>query len=337
MGTMTYIEWCDHTWNPWRGCEHDSPGCDHCYAELLSLRNPAVLGEWGPDGLRVVAAEDYWRLPIRWDREAAAAGVRRRVFALSLGDWLEARPELHAPRLRMLDTIRRTPNLDYLLVTKRPQNWRSLVGLSIAQVPGSCAGYDETIAWVADWLCGKAPANVWAIASVEDRERAERRVPDLLEIPAVVRGLSMEPLLGHVDLGQLRCGHRFDREGATYYDALKGYSWWGGTGDFGIHGPAISWVIVGGESGPHARPMHPYWARSIRDQCVSAGVPFFFKQWGEWNPLGKTGGLDPDHWYPGRDPKVNHEFPTGQHTYRVGKKAAGRLLDGREWSEFPQR
>lgn len=315
MGTDSKIEWTHHTWNPWRGCEHvimgedgaelpylDSErlpsGCDHCYAEALSLRNPAVLGTWGPRGRRAVAAEAYWNLPIKWDREAKAAGERRRVFALSLGDWLEDRPELEEPRARMAAVIQATPNLDYLLLTKRPENAQELAS--------------EAFGW--DVRKHGMPPNVWPGASVEHQAAAELRIPRLLKIPSAVHFLSVEPLLGPVDL--LRWVHPW--------------------------GSAIKWVIVGGESGPHARPMHPNWARSIREQCRDAGVAFFFKQWGEWAPTADVGFGD--------SPRVEtHVFgveqnietfggavPLGIEMRRVGKKAAGRELDGREWNEVPR-
>jgi protein gp37 len=205
----------------------------------------------------------------------------------------------------MLDTIRRTPHLDWLLVTKRPQNWRTLVGAAIAQVPGHCDRWDETIGWVADWICGEPPANVWVLTSVENQECAARRIPAVLEIPAVVHGLSCEPLLGWVDL-------------SPWIDRLD-------------------WVIAGGESGPDARPSHPGQFRSLRDQCQEARVPFFFKQWGEYTPRSPmvplAGGKEVPRALVG-DPE-SEDVTDEVVVYRVGKKSAGRVLDGREWSEFP--
>src|SRR5262249_10541241 len=115
----TRIAWTHHTLNPWRGCTKVSPGCTHCYAAELAKRNPAVLGRWGPGGPRVIASEAQWRNPLKWDRKAKAAGKRPRVFCASLADIFEARPELESPRARLFDLIAATPNLDWLLLTKR--------------------------------------------------------------------------------------------------------------------------------------------------------------------------------------------------------------------------
>lgn len=193
------------------------------------------------------------------------ANRRPRVFCASLADWLD--DEVPIEWLAdLLDLIRRTPNLDWLLLTKRPQNWRARVGDArrfcnrgdLGDEPG------KTWAWLSDWVDnGKPPANVWIGTSVEDQTRYDERIGHLCEIPALVRFLSMEPLLRGVDL--------------DLYGNLPGermLRW---------HRPVKSmlhWVIVGGESGPHARPMHIEWARSLRDQCKAAGVAFFMKQIG---------------------------------------------------------
>lgn len=189
MGVDTKIQWCHHTFNGWRGCEHDSPGCDNCYAEILSLRNPKVLGEWGPDGRRAIAAGPYWDLPRKWDRAAKQAGERRRVFCLSLGDLFEDRPELAEPRKRIFATIERTPNLDWLLLTKRPQNLERLID------PIESAHYPD-VALRTTWPL----PNLWLGVSCENREHGLPRVECLREIPAYLRFLSVEPLLE--DLGQ---------------------------------------------------------------------------------------------------------------------------------------
>jgi protein gp37 len=319
MAENTAIEWCHATFNPWR-CTKVSPGCAHCYAETLSKRNPATLGIWGDGGTRVVAAESYWRQPLKWDRQAALAYqswqyaiqtarseydwvdayVRPRVFCASLADVFEDRPELVAPRERLFKLITDTPNLDWLLLTKRPENVLRLTHAAWCKpVPGHVSQNEG------DGRHWHWPRNVWLGVSVEDQQR-KARVDVLRQIPATVRFLSVEPLLediGAIDLS-------------------------------GIH-----WMIVGGESGPGARPMHPMWVRSLRDQCQAAGVPFFFKQWGEYAPLGPVSGLDPDHHYPGRDKRVSvrsgvpMDEPTSM--FRVGKKVAGRVLDGKVWDEFP--
>lgn len=293
-----------------------SPGCTNCYAETLSHRNPKVLGEWGPKGVRVVASESAWREPLKWDRAAKATGERHRVFCASLADVFEDRPELVEPRTRLFELIWATPNLDWLLLTKRPETWRKVMRDTIDSIPRRGSGR-TALRWnLLDWLqegqpSGKPhPSNVWLGVSVEDQARADERIPLLLQIPAAARFLSVEPLLGPVS---------FDLSG-------------------------IDWVIVGGESGHDARPMHPDWARSIRDQCVAVGVPFFFKQWGEWLPVSRP--MDADEVVRARNtyPRGRWLEPDGAAVHRtwdcvmvdrVGKRAAGRLLDGRTWDEIP--
>jgi protein gp37 len=232
MGAETKIEWCDHTFNCWRGCTKIGPGCINCYAETLSHRNPGVLGVWGDKGTRVVASESAWREPLKWDRAAKATGERRRVFCASLADVFEDREELLEPRERLFELIWDTPNLDWLLLTKRPENLNAFLPWCHDH-----AGMYRDRYW----------PNVWIGASVEDRKHGLPRVDVIREIPAAVRFLSIEPLLE--DLGSIVMT--------------------------GIH-----WVIVGGESGPKARPFDIGWARSLRDQCAAAGVPFFLKQLG---------------------------------------------------------
>lgn len=330
MADLTKIEWCDRTFNPWRGCVKVSPGCDNCYAETLSKRNPAALGEWGKDANRVIAAEAYWRKPERWERGAAAFeaehGRRQRVFCASLGDVFENRPDLLAPRLRLLDLIRRTPSLDWLLLTKRPKNVVPLLRLAWDQETErrrTGEGYQaDTVFMLAHWIDGGAPPNVWLGTSVEDQERADQRVPALLKVPAAVRFLSCEPLLGPVRLEK-------------WLQPLDPYC------DFCPVPSGIHWVIAGGESGASPRPMHPDWARSLRDQCAEAGVPFLFKQWGAWAPStpadGATHGVNVNsgRCIPGAEKANPEHFPHWQFVRRDGKKAAGRQIDGRTHDGFP--
>lgn len=304
MGANTKIEWCDHSWNPWRGCTKISEGCKHCYAETMSARNPAVLGEWGPAGRRVIAAETYWQHPHRWNREAKQFGIRRRVFCASLADVFEgpetmpekSRKPVEEARVRLLETIDNTQWLDWLLLTKRPENIMEMVP--------------------PHWK-DKFPDNVWVGTTIENQE-TEKRIGELIRVPARVRFLSCEPLLGSLD--------------------LQRWLWSkGGTlpPDHTIHVRSslnmIHWIIAGGESGPNARPMHPDWARSLRDQCDAAGVPFFFKQWGA-SVMTSQMPFDTLH-------ALQEKFGEGvglpDTWYNVGQKRAGRLLDGREWNEVP--
>jgi protein gp37 len=356
MSENSRIEWTDATFNPWRGCQRVSPACEHCYAETLSKRNPAVLGSWGPAGTRVIASASYWREPLKWNAKAEAEGRRLRVFCLSLGDFFEDwRGPIHGVkgerrytyvdvnasaidgsigatlddlRAEAWDLISRTPHLDWLILTKRPEN--------IARMLPK--------AWGDGW------PNVWLGTTVEDQRRANERVPELLAVPAAVRFLSCEPLLGPVDLR--RWLNVYGHIGPPCCVGGEGFHRFGKSRPQGPIPSQVDWVIAGGESGPGARPMHPAWARSLRDQCERAGVPFFFKQWGEfaevddeprrgdlWH-LGLNGGGIQVQTQPYQ--LGDQGAPAGRWSAhadalirRVGKVKAGRLLDGIEWSEFP--
>lgn len=245
------IEWTHHTFNTWIGCTRVSPGCVNCYAEtMMADRYKKV--KWGPQGERKRTSADYWRQPLKWNREAAAAGERRRVFCASLADVFEVKADqyedMESWRRELFSLIAMTPHLDWLILTKRPD-------VALVMVPAK---------WLSGW-----PTNVWIGTSVENQEYADKRIPELLKIPAAVRFLSVEPLLATVDLRP--------------YLQMQ---WLG----FGEEQAMVDWVIVGGESGHDARPMHPDWARSVRDQCVDAGVPFFMKQMGGTHDKG--GNLD---------------------------------------------
>lgn len=258
MGEQTAIAWTDHTFNPWMGCSKVSPGCDHCYAEALGKRSGKV--QWGDDAERVVTSDAYWKNPFKWNAVAEAHGVRHRVFCASLSDVFENRDELVEPRARLWNLIASTPSLDWQLLTKRPQNALDLTP------------------WTGPW-----PANIWIGTTVEDQERAEERIPHLLKIPAAVRFLSCEPLLGPVDLSlwlNLEWMDALRLPGAPL--SFRGEGGWGCEMFATLAGerPSIDWVIVGGESGPGYRWMDIEHARDLRDQCLAAEVPFFFKQWG---------------------------------------------------------
>lgn len=263
MGQKSAIEWTDHTFNPWWGCTKVSPGCVHCYAETFSNRYRYDV--FGPRKNRRTFGEAHWQEPLKWNRQAELLGQRMRVFCASMADVFEDNSSIESERQKLWGLIEETPMLDWLLLTKRPENM-------LLFAP-----------WQNEW-----PDNVWAMTSVENEELAHERIPILLEVPAIVRGLSVEPLLGPIDLSP----------------------WLS----------SIHWVIVGGESGQGARQMKPEWVRSVRRQCQEDSVPFFFKQWGEWMPLENRVPLDsllsPD-------------------AKRVGKKAAGRELDGQTWDELP--
>lgn len=298
MAENSKIEWCHHTFNAWEGCEKISAGCANCYAERRDKQYHG--GEhWGPNGTRKMMSESYWKQPLKWNRDAIA-GERRRVFCSSLADVFEDRLELIEPRRRLFDLINETPNLDWLLLTKRPENIEPMFDDIQRHF-----GWDEDLSVM----------NIWLGTTVENQEQADKRIPELLKIPATVRFLSCEPLLEAICF-RPRC--------ETLAEKLHAME----TGD--ASRPAmldgIHWVICGGESGTDARPMHPDWARSLRDQCQAAGVPFFFKQWGEWMSYTNHTFGSKYHWF-----GAQHE----PDCVRVGKKVAGRMLDGREWNEFP--
>jgi protein gp37 len=213
----TAIEWADDTFNPWWGCTKVSPGCTHCYAETLSTRYGKDV--WGPGRERWKMSAKYWEGPLAWNHKAARDGRRRRVFCASMADVFDpAAPT--SWRSDLYELICKTPNLDWMLLTKRPSEINSL---------------------------GLPPERVWLGTSVEDQERADSRIRELLKIPAAIHFLSVEPLLEQVTI-----------ENPT----------------------GIDWVIVGGESGPRARPMNIEWARQLKDQCKAAGIAFFMKQLG---------------------------------------------------------
>lgn len=273
MGENTKIEWATHTFNPWWGCTKVSEACKHCYAESWAKRVGKAV--WGPTVDRRFFGDAHWHQPIRWNAAAAKDRSRPRVFCASMADVFEDRDELDDHRARLWELIEATPNLDWLLLTKRPQNVATRAG------------------WGTEW-----PQNVWLGTTVELQKRAEELLPYLAAIPAKVRFISAEPLLG----------------------ALSIQPWLGS---------AINWVITGGESGPKARPASPAWFRSLHMQCMESEVPFHFKQWGDWAPgngvnLPRTKSL---RIAAAADGTVMH---------RVGKKIAGRLLDGNAWDGLPR-
>lgn len=387
---MTNIEWTEKTWNPIVGCSIVSPGCTNCYAMKMAARIEAIddagfrkaiahavgSSPWAGDAAdenRIRAEMNNGRVPshyagttqrvkgnVVWTGKVArapdnilTAPLRRKkptmYFVNSMGDLFhESIPDEWI--LRVLDVIRSTGHdggsncgtirhLDrsvgqhiYQVLTKRSARMREFM---------------RRLAWDGERLHLRDSddrarvilRNLWLGVSAERQTEAEERIPDLLATPAAVRFVSAEPLLGPVDFRNLK------PRGQLTHDATRPFAVFGGK-----TGPGLDWIIVGGESGPGARPMHPDWARSIRDQCVAANVPFFFKQWGEFHPA-------EDH-----DPKLcKVDTPeaihvSGEREYRpaeqfrligerdngwvgmckIGKKPAGRLLDGREWSEMPK-
>jgi protein gp37 len=305
MAENSKIEWTTHTFNPWEGCTKVSPGCTHCYAEarnnrFISRKDRAkgVGGNWGKGKPRRRTSAQNWKKPLKWNREAegidgrnalrSAIGMeesnphRPRVFCASL-DWLD--DEVPIEWLAdLLKLIHDTPNLDWLLLTKRPENWRDRLCLAMQLIDREwLAGVAEDRSAVANWIGGwiettergmqQIPHNVWIGASVEDQPRSDERIPELAKIPAKVRFLSVEPMLGPIDFerGFSIC----DTNGEPSGPRCK---------PDGSHG--IDWVIFGGESGPGARPCNIEWIRDGVRQCRSAGVAPFVKQLGS-HAIGK--------------------------------------------------
>ncbi|MEL6644097.1 MAG: phage Gp37/Gp68 family protein [Pseudomonadota bacterium] len=268
MGANSKIEWTNHTFNPWWGCLKVSEACKNCYAEAWAKRVGQKV--WGQTAPRRFFSDKHWNEPIKWNRRLERVGLRERVFCASMADVFEDRDDLLSHRDRLWDLIRETPNLDWLLLTKRSQN--------IAQFLPE------------DWNNGYE--NVWLGTTVENQKRAEEALPHLTRIPAKVRFISAEPLLEEINI-------------ATYM-------------------PKLQWVISGGESGPKARPASPSWFRRLMLDCMAHDVAFHFKQWGDWAP-GDGENLV----------KIRIKAADGTEMFKVGKKKAGRVLDGETHNGLP--
>lgn len=349
----TRIEWASKVWNPVVGCSLASPGCTNCYAMRMAWRLQNMASR--PDGAGNFHLDHYegtvqqsnggpvWtgKVNVAPD-DVLLAPLRRKkptdYFVNSMSDLFHPTVPFEVVD-RVFAVMALTPQHTYKILTKRSERMREY--LSNAAVHGCVAkaameiapvGFDIRPAEIffpparfAVWPL----RNVWLGVSAEDQRRADERIPDLLATPAAVRWISAEPLLGAIDLTMLDAtvGERRATEpsGLILLDALTGVHRDAEDSIEGIYGnpdPHIDWVIAGGESGPGARPMHPDWARSLREQCADAGVPFLFKQWGDWRladqsfiPFG--GKRKGDFWC-------------------VGKKRAGRLLDGVEHNGMPE-
>jgi protein gp37 len=322
---MTKIEWTDETWNPIVGCSITSPGCTNCYAMRMAARlermmpvkvlpgNQIVPSHYsaltqpskaGPvwTGRANIAPNHVIAKPLRWRKP-------RRVFVNSMGDlfhenvsdaWID----------RVFAIMAQCPQHTFQVLTKRSKRMRDyIIGLPARREGFDC---DSGLDW-AEWPL----PNVWLGVTAEDQQRTDERIPDLLVTPAAVRFVSCEPLLGPIDFKFVPGFNRVN---------LSLRNWW---------------VICGGETGPGARPMHPDWPRSLRDQCATAGVPYFFKQWGEYRPhdvhpqmihIDVPGiALMPDGSH-GRAP----QYIGATFMHKVGKKRAGRILDGVEHDGMPE-
>ena len=380
MADHTGIEWTDATWNPIVGCSLASPGCTHCYAMAQAARiermqpgshyagttQPSKAGAvW--TGRMALAPEHILTQPLRWRRP-------RRIFVNSMGDLFhEDVPDEWIDRVFAIMAL--TPHHTYQVLTKRSARMREYMAAwpMDSREPDRITNLAHEIAWGmrgysgSGGLAERPLPNVWLGVSTEDQRRADERGPDLLASPAAVRFVSAEPLLGPIDFERIKITETDAATGNKInivdpLDAFKGMTWTTPlrgehagkrfySGSTSPRPGKLDLVIVGGESGPNARPMHPDWVRSLRDQCGAAGTAFFFKQWGAWAPRGwkADGGTHamrhtaPD-WgcfqeiqsHPDSIERVEPAPDGWQAFAHVGKHAAGRLLDGVEHNAMPE-
>jgi protein gp37 len=306
--SRTKIEWAEHVWNPATGCTPISEGCQNCYAKRMANRLRGRCGYPQDDPFRVTLHEDRLGEPLRWKKP-------RRVFVCSMGDLFHDDVP-HEFIYGIWDVMVQSKQHTFLVLTKRPDRMKSFIEkvmcnrMDYALTFGGTPEGKKARKWAQ-----KPVQNVWLGVTAENQQRADERIPILLQIPAAVRFVSVEPMLGPVDLlsndylgGCINCEVCLDNPGTCVNCAQN---------------RKLDWIICGGESGPGARPMRLDWARSLCDQCQAAGVPFFFKQWGEYGP----NWLNDDN---------GKKIEGSEWMDRVGKKAAGRILDGRTWDEYPE-
>lgn len=350
MADHSSIEWTDATWNPITGCSIVSPGCTNCYAMRLagtrlrhidSRKGLTRDTKAGPVWTGEVRLNRQWlNQPIEWKKP-------RRIFVCAHGDlFAENVPDewiISVVAVSCAGYLLRGHTLQVL--TKRSARMRALLNSEQfwdavnEQVRDLVQDTYDPLT-IDDFGPDNPCPGIWLGVSAEDQMRADERVPDLLATPAAVRFVSAEPLLGPIDFRFLQPG-----DPPVEIDALNGTH--GVLRPHGGRSARLDWIIAGGESGQNARPMHPAWARSIRDQCADAGVPFFFKQWGAWAPrfasdvsfITGSSAAPAVAWPDGTitaTGRAEDHGGNGSLIDKVGKKAAGRLLDGVEHSEFPK-
>lgn len=317
---MSKIEWVANnpygmrgeTWSPITGCSPISEGCTNCYARRMASRLKGRYGYPKDDPFRVTFHEDRLRQPYEWRKP-------RMIFVSSMGDLFHEKVPYKSYRPILFSVYRNSQHL-FLFLTKRPERMQSI----LAQYSGH---YHD-----------KWPfKNLWLGTTVEHPDYLHR-VETLLQIPAAKRFVSIEPMLSGINLTRVPGPIGVN---LSSIDALTGRHYhWDDGGQWTDEYDPIDWVIVGGESGPGARPMHSDWARSVRDQCQAAGTKFLFKQWGEWQPQKYYGDIDvskltiDSNAIPSNTFKF-HQWEDGSISHKFGKIKAGRLLDNREWMGFP--
>jgi len=306
----TKIEWAEAVWNPVTGCTKISPGCQNCYAERMSKRLAGRCGYPKENPFAVTLHPERLDELLRWRKP-------RKIFVCSMGDLFHKDVPFEFIG-RIFGRAHSMRQHTFMVLTKRPERMK------------------EFIEWYQkDWLAGFESAwpreyqHLWLGVTCENQAMADKRIPVLLQIPAALHWISYEPGLGPLDLTHIG-GDRF---GWGRIDALNGLRYIRANAtESGCEWETapcakLGLIVAGGESGPGARPLHPDWVRWLRDQCVSAGVPYFFKQWGEWLSHHQMGNLSG---------ACKQTIIDGLSFYRVGKKNAGRLLDNQEWSQFPE-
>jgi len=296
MSDSSAIEWTDATWNPVTGCTKVSQGCKNCYAERDWIRlsaNPKTV-YYLRKFTDVAVHPDRLDAPLHWSKP-------RRIFVNSMSD-LFHEDVPHDFIARIFATMLEARQHTFQILTKRPARMLAIMRRFVEENEEFGGELDEDV----------PPRNVWLGVSVEDQATANERIPLLLQTPAAVRWISAEPLLGSIDLRRIKT----PSDGSL--ELCPG----------GKPMARVDWVVAGGESGPRARPSHPDWFRSLRNQCGVAHVPFFFKQWGEYYAGGERASFVSER-------AEVKQFLDGMIAWPVGKKAAGRVLDGRTHDEYP--
>lgn len=328
----TKIEWTEYSWNPVTGCTPVSEGCENCYARRMANRLKGRCGYPSDDPFRVTIHPERLEEPLRWKKP-------RKVFVCSMGDLFhEDVPFSYIAQVFDVMCSWRWPNKaseqagdesmledpghTFMVLTKRPQR------------------FHEFLSWLGDFWPGDSPVNInleveghfgkhiWLGVTAENQQRADERIPILLQIPAAVRFVSIEPMLGPINF---RWFPAWSENAPT--TAMNPYNG-GRTNEYdGLR--RLDWIICGGETGPGARPLHPDWVRNLRDQCQAAGIPFFFKSWGQWRVEHRQSEVVELNRL--KSNQCVAKAQSGGHYLftSVRKKKAGRLLDGQEWNEVP--